>query len=107
MEREGYETQPEKSYTVEVCEQNQRVSKQPIDDPFIRTTINLRGWRSAWRVLRGLELTVVVSGTPERTADVMRLNHARPNWTGEPHLKNTPGYDTSLLVVARPALPGH
>jgi hypothetical protein len=48
----------------QTTEENGRlIHTQVIDDPFIRTTLRPRGWRTAWQVLRGkFELVIRVNG---------------------------------------------
>lgn len=71
-------------YTLEIREQGRLVSVEPIADPFITTTILPRGWRVLWAVLlRRYELAVRISADPQRTTEVMKLNHQRPTWPND------------------------
>jgi hypothetical protein len=61
-----------RDYTLEIREDGARLSKQAIDDPFINTTITVRGWRSAWAVLRrGVTLNLILDGSGDTIAHVM------------------------------------
>lgn len=56
--------------TIEIYENGQLLSKRPIYDPYIRTTLRPRGWRAALQVLRGrFELMVHISPAPVRMAE--------------------------------------
>lgn len=70
------------AYTVEVRENDQRLSMESIVDPFIHTRVRPRGWRVALAVLRRrYEIVVIVGGDRERVEEVMKLD---PDYLG-PH----------------------
>jgi hypothetical protein len=61
-----------RDYTLEIREDGERMDRRPIEDPFINTTITVRGWRSAWAVLRrGVTLNLILDGSRETIAHVM------------------------------------
>lgn len=48
----------------------------PLHDPFIHTTVHLRGWRVAWAVLRGrYKLFVRIRGTDEAHRAVFNADY--------------------------------
>ena len=61
-----------KEYGVVVLENGIRVYQQALDDPFVKVERVIRGWRKAWRVLRGgLRVELQIHGTPEGVRRVM------------------------------------
>ena len=59
-------------YTLEVRENDRRLSIVPIEDPFHRTTVTPRGWRVVWAVLRRrYTVQVIVDGSSDTIAHVM------------------------------------
>jgi hypothetical protein len=64
------------AYTVETREGDKRIDKIAIADPFVNTTIHIRGWRNAWAVLRGRYRCSVHVGAddPARIEDIFELN---------------------------------
>jgi hypothetical protein len=63
------------AYTVEVREGVERIDKHAIADPFVNTTVHVRGWRNAWAVLRGrYRCSVHVDADHDRIEDVFELN---------------------------------
>lgn len=64
------------AYTVEVREGAKRIDRQPIADPFVNTTVRVRGWRNALAVLRGRYSCSVHVGAedPARVEDIFELN---------------------------------
>ncbi len=51
------------------------IGDQKIHDPFIRTTVKLRGWKWAWKALfGGISVQVSVDGTEGASRAVMTLN---------------------------------
>lgn len=62
-------------FTLEIRENDQRVSFVRMPDPFHNTTIRVRGWRAAFAVLRGrCVLTVVVGGDQNIVEDILELD---------------------------------
>jgi hypothetical protein len=62
-------------YTVEVREEDRRVSRIVCGDPFINTTVHPRGWRAALAVLRRrYSVSVHVGACPPLVEDVLELN---------------------------------
>lgn len=63
-------------YTLEVREGVKRIDRQQVGDPFINTTVRVRGWRNALRVLlRRYECSVHVSAPHDRVEDVTELDN--------------------------------
>lgn len=64
------------AYTVEVREGGRRIERHPIADPFVNTTVHVRGWRNALRVLlRRYECSVHVDADDAaRVEDIFELN---------------------------------
>jgi hypothetical protein len=63
------------AYTVEVREGDERLDRHAIADPFVNTTVHVRGWRNAWAVLRRrYRCSVHVSADHDRVEDVFELN---------------------------------
>lgn len=82
------------AYTVEVRENGNRLSLDPIPDPFISTRVRLRGWRSAWAVLRrGVEVEVIVGGDRTRINAVMELD---PDYIGPAGSKSREAWNRQL-----------
>lgn len=62
-------------FTLEIRENDRRLSLATIPDPFHNTTIRPRGWRVALAVLlRRYKVTVIVGGDPEIVEDVTELD---------------------------------
>lgn len=63
------------AYTVEVREGDRRLSVQTTADPFVNTTVNVRGCRNALAVLRGrYRCSVHVDAAHDRIEDIFELN---------------------------------
>lgn len=70
------------AYTIEIRENDRRLSLEPLVDPFINTTVHPRGWRVALAVLcRRYKVSVHVDGDRERVEEVLKLD---PDYLG-PH----------------------
>lgn len=62
-------------FTLEIRENDKRLSVESLPDPFHNTTIRPRGWRVALGVLlRRCTFTVIVGGDPEIVEDVIELD---------------------------------
>lgn len=59
-----------------VYENEKPMSEQGLFDPFIRTTIQLKGWRAAWRVLfGGVTYKIHINGTREAVKAIFDGNY--------------------------------
>lgn len=62
-------------FTVETYVNGERIGERAIHDPFIHTTVVLRGWRHAWRALFGeIKVQVSVSGSQGAQRAIMTLD---------------------------------
>ncbi len=65
----------QEQFTVETLVDDERIDIRPICDPFIRTTILLRGLRHAWNALfYGIRVEVRVDGSPGAERAVLALD---------------------------------
>jgi hypothetical protein len=69
------------SYTQKIYENGHLIRHDwDLADPFVTTTVNLSGWRTAWSVFRGrYELRYLIDGDRETVSRVMLLN---PDYLG-------------------------
>lgn len=82
------------SFTVEIRENGKRVSLTNEVDPFIHTTIRVRGWRQALAILlRRYEAEVVVNADHATVEAVLELN---PDYLGEPGSRRRARWDKEL-----------
>jgi hypothetical protein len=62
-------------FTVTTRLDGKQIGQQEIHDPFIRTSVRLRGFRHAWNALtKGLNIQVAVNGTHGAMRAVMTLD---------------------------------
>jgi hypothetical protein len=82
------------AYTVEVREGDKRIDRHPVSDPFINTTVHVRGWRNALRVLfRSYRCSVHVDAPHDRVEDIFELND---DYKGERGSTRRTEWDTSF-----------
>jgi hypothetical protein len=54
----------EKQFSYELTENGKKIDGRPIDTPFLRTTMKLKGMKAAWAVLtKGITLNLCIDGT--------------------------------------------
>jgi hypothetical protein len=85
MVSEGRQESPvvthEKQFSWTMYEDDKQVNGGELDDPFIRTTIRLKGLKTAWRILwHGLKLNVCVDGTRAAHNVVFRGEYDDKKW---------------------------
>jgi|GEM_PF-3341376 len=83
------------AYTVEVREDDKRIDKHAVADPFVNTTIHVRGWRNALAVLLHRYCCSVHVGAvdPARYEDIAELND---DYKGQPGSTRRAEWDAQL-----------
>jgi hypothetical protein len=67
-------------FTVTTRVNDEIIKEQPIHDPFLYTTVTLRGWKHAWNLLRGgIRVSVSVSGSHGAMRAIMSLDPHKLN----------------------------
>jgi hypothetical protein len=67
----------------------EQIGFQEIHDPFVRTTVKLRGWKHAWRALfGGLKIQVSVDASHGAQRAIMTLDPTRLQADTEEFLRN-------------------
>ena len=76
-------------FSVETRVDGKQIGFQEIHDPFVRTTVRLKGLRHAWNVLfRGITINVNVDGTHGAMRAVMMLDPQQLQQDTEDHLRD-------------------
>jgi hypothetical protein len=71
----------EKQFSWRMYEEDKQVNGGDLDDPFIRTTIRLKGFKTAWKILwSGLKLNVRVDGTRAAHNVIFRGDYDDNKW---------------------------
>jgi len=66
----------EKQFTYSIELNGERLSGSEIDDPFIHSTVHLRGFRHAWNALtKGITIRFNVGGTRKAIANVFAADY--------------------------------
>jgi hypothetical protein len=86
------------SYTQQIFENGELIRHDTdLRDPFVNTTINLSGWRTAWRVLRGkYQLRYHIDADRETISLVMLLD---PDYLGPENREVWNGKINDALAV--------
>lgn len=75
-------------FTVTTNVNGEMIGNQLIHDPFVRTSVTLRGWKHAWRALTsGIKVNVCVDGTHGAVSAVMMLDPEKLQYSTDEHLK--------------------
>lgn len=61
-------------FTITTYINEKQIDNRKIHDPFIRSTVKLRGLRWAWRALFGIKIEIFVNGSEGASRAIMTLN---------------------------------